>query len=101
MTDKTLKKAKRKHRAEIARRAVEAHEATQAARAAKSTLKEAYAAFKTRMGGRRIEAGSLEWKQMMVETKAQFDAQEDAKRIAGNAQRRLETYISRHAGSTA
>lgn len=75
---------------DIGRRAVEVHVANQRVWAARQHLKEAYVVFKEKKKIDHVERGTKQWKSMMKKTKPEYRALEDAKRIARNAQSRLD-----------
>lgn len=75
---------------DIGRRAVEVHAANERVKDAKRELSDAYADFKAKKNLDRVERDTKQWKRMIKKTKPEYRALMDAKRIARNAQSRLD-----------
>ncbi|PWL17043.1 hypothetical protein DKP76_13475 [Falsochrobactrum shanghaiense] len=83
---------------EIAEKAIEVNRHEREVRFYSDALGASYDDFKEARGIDRIERGTPEWAEMMEITKPDYIKQEDAKRLARNARRRLETAIRRYEG---
>lgn len=81
---------------EIAEKSIEADRLRWNAKHAKHDLNEAYDTFKQEIGVDHIEIPSADWENMKAAIKGLYDASEEAKRIAYNAKRRLESAIQRY-----
>ncbi|WP_432475253.1 hypothetical protein ACRRRS_14780 [Brucella anthropi] len=80
---------------EIAEKAIELDRHERDVRFYSDALGSGYDQFKEDRGIQHIERGTPEWAEMMEVTKPDFAKQEDAKRHARNAKRRLQTAIRR------
>lgn len=82
----------------IAARAIEVTEAQRFRALSKVALHDAYRDWKRRHNMGRVEAGTEEWEQMMVDTKPSYARLEKAKAAERNALRRLCTAVRRYQG---
>jgi hypothetical protein len=80
----------------IADKAIEADRLEREAKHAASDLNDAYDDYKAGLSIDYVERGTPAWDEMMEHSKAEYDASENAKRLAKNAKRRLQSAIQRH-----
>lgn len=81
---------------DIASRALDVEQFERQRKADRTVLVFAYNKWKNKNQIEHVERDSLEWVQMMVATKREYERLEAAKRAEHNAKRRLQTAIKRY-----
>ena len=77
----------------IGRKAVEHHQLELAHKTARRKMSEAYIQWKGSVGLDRVESGTDDWDEMMMDTKPQFLAFKRAKASMRNAKQRLDRAV--------
>lgn len=85
---------------DIASRALDVEQFEQQRKADRTVLISAYNKWKNKNRIEHVERDSLEWVQMMVATKREYEQFEAAKKSERNAKRRLTTAIKRYRQAT-
>ncbi|WP_079212938.1 hypothetical protein [Brucella pituitosa] len=86
---------------EIAEKAIELQGFETDRKLSRRALEEAYEAWKEENDVVHIMRDTHGWSEMMVATKSEYQQFEEAKRVEGNAKRRLQSAIKRYQVATA